>query len=332
MTSQNIASETTSPVAQAATRRPKSLTQPPPPEPDLEEKGASDAATSLLTGFTPQQLASISRIVDSAVKTALHERPGPANLQSAAHSVKATKPRRRVPNTASITATAPPKEGYGSASQLARPMERVVACNEDSHRSQQSQTRPPEMQSLPLASQQIQIHDFQSNCKELRYRSDFLRLPRNTPRDHPHIVDTTSIGDEFPQGEIGFADLVVTILFMHDPRLLNDFLDFNKHSFDFQRVSTRGGALVPYIERRIRFVTCGLLNTDGKTVKESITYRIMNEGTGAWAPISVQGPLCKTLIGPRRIEDHVRTTFAPSLLRDKIWERQEDSKFIIRAR
>ncbi|KAL9125245.1 MAG: hypothetical protein Q9217_005521 [Psora testacea] len=299
---------------------------------------ALDAATSLLTGFTPQQLTSISKIVESKLKIALDKRLGPETSRAVAPAMATTLSGKRMSRIVSTSVkNAIVERPTSSATQEAAPVLTLSACEQETQPPPQPQSPPQSPQAQPtqpqsLESQQVHAHDFQSDDYEVKYRADYLRLPANAPRDHPHIVDIASVNDQVPQRGLGFADLVVTILFMYDSRVLNDFLDFNKHNFDFQRGNIRSGVIVPYIQRRIKFVTCGFLSDDGKAVNDSITYRIIHEGTGAWAPVSVQGPLCKTTIGARRIEEHVRSTFAKHVLQQKIWERKEDSKFIIKAR
>ena len=348
--------DSTSPASRAET--------PPLSHPNSDDADTLDAAISLLTGFTSQQLASVSKMVESAVNTALDERFDTTTATATATtSSRATAPAvvpsisgRRMSKIVSSAVKKALDERLGpSTTQSTASVVRHSTCNQEA-----PQPDPARIASSPQAestkaplprSPPIIIHDFQTDQHKIKYRTDYPRLPPNAPRDHPHIVDINSIDDQTPQRGLGFADVVVTVLYMYDPRVLNDFLDFNKHSFDFQRANTRSGPAAPYIQRRIKFVTvcvlcllvayavcadlqsqCGFLGEDGKTVSESFTYRVINEGTGAWAPVSVQGPLCKTLIGSKRVEGHVRTIFAKRVLEDKIWESKKDSKFIIKAR
>ena len=223
------------------------------------EAGASDTITPLLTGFTSQQLDSISKIVESAVKTAIDDRLGPLTRQATASVAPAPSlTGRRISNIVASAVKHALDERLGSSHQ-ATPLTIALPL----HDPQVKPTDPAQTQShggqpvpsnLPDSSH-TQSHDLQPNEREVSYRTIFPRLPAGAPHDHPHIVDIGSLSDDFSQRGLGFADLVVTILFVYEPRALTDFLDFSKSNFDFKRVHTESHAKIPCIERRVKFVT-----------------------------------------------------------------------------
>ena len=238
------------------------------PNPHTE---ALDSAISLLTGFTSQQLASISKLIHFTVKTALEERLDLTAPCADPAAVTDSMPGRRIAKVVSSVVKNALDELHNSSMTDDAPLSMaLVACDQDVEPTQSAQTHLPQVppsksqahsvsaessQDVPPDSQHIQIRDFQSNEHQVKYRTDYPRLLVNAPRDHPRIIDISSVSDEISQRGLGFADLVVTILFMYDPRLLSDFLDLSKSHFDFRRISTSQSILVPFIERRIKFVT-----------------------------------------------------------------------------
>lgn len=84
----------------------------------------------------------------------------------------------------------------------------------------------------------------------LVYLSDYPKLPANAPVGHPHLVDLTSLSEEFPQEAMTIPDLVVTILFKYKPAALTAFLDLNRRKVHF----LRSGSLDICISRKGKIV------------------------------------------------------------------------------
>ncbi len=68
---------------------------------------------------------------------------------------------------------------------------------------------------------------------KLIYLDDYPSLPADAPLGCPHIVDLSSLSEDFPQEEMSIPDLVVTVLFKYKPVTLRAFLDLERPEVHF---------------------------------------------------------------------------------------------------
>lgn len=93
---------------------------------------------------------------------------------------------------------------------------------------------------------------------EVHYLSLHPHLPPSAPLSNPHIVDEATVSYTWAQTGLGFADLVVTILYKYDPHVLSLFLNAGKKHFEFRRRTPGLSTKMVFITREVKFVTVSL--------------------------------------------------------------------------
>ena len=76
----------------------------------------------------------------------------------------------------------------------------------------------------------------------------------------------------------------------------------------------------------------GIFSANGKTIEESLTYRIIDGATGPWSPLSIRGGKNASLRGPKELDAYVRREFAKFVLCQKIWGKGEDVKITVECK
>ena len=75
------------------------------------------------------------------------------------------------------------------------------------------------------------------NSPNLVVLHSYPRLPARAPIGFPHLVDLTSLSDDYPPSTMTIADLVVSILYNYRPEALTAFLDLERQYVHFVRRS-----------------------------------------------------------------------------------------------
>ena len=163
----------------------------------------------------------------------------------------------------------------------------------------------------------------------IRYLSSCELLPPDTPFGFAHIVDEESIQEETAAFDLTAADGIATLLFKHNPKTLDKFLDPKNKKFSFDRRSTTSifthffvgrignevtvGLICLAIEKcMLMSLQCGFYNDRKKTdwdekYKYSISY------SGKWISLDM-------LDDDENEEDLDGGSFAASIVANQLWE------------
>ena len=91
---------------------------------------------------------------------------------------------------------------------------------------------------------------------ELVYLSDCPELKVDAPVGCPHLVDPSTISEEFTQKNLTIADLVATILFRYRPEALRAFLDLKRNHVRYLRREALSSSFLDFcIQRKGKVVT-----------------------------------------------------------------------------
>ncbi len=174
---------------------------------------------------------------------------------------------------------------------------------------------------------------------KLKYLDDYPKLPADAPLGCPHIVDLSSLDEDWPQAEMSIPDLVVTVLFKYRPAALDAFLDLKRKDVHFVRHHSRSATLDFCIQRAGRIVKVllslwpieysidnvqiGVLNGREQGGWDLLfKYRIGAKVTGKWTPIFYQDADGYIDKDPGKFFDFV-PQFAWHISDREVWDQDE---------